>query len=713
MRQLISRFAPASLICLLLFACQSARAAAVPDVLSIPIPGKHSIVRVGAVPDNITADERTAAQTFWEGLGEGNHNKIRAARDQFSKFAEGGGAGGDASALAWMAEMLLTEGGGSRAALESPLDRAFYDYFLGDAQKNLKDYLQRKYQVDGFLPSDPEEHLTRRHFLEDLILFNNPRRAMWEPVEEIVGFLREYIRPGDSVVDVGAGFGYFAHRLGQLVGDAGVVHAIDVEKTYIDYMTQLAADYRLSSISPALSAEDDIRIQGPVDAVFMASLYHVVYTWSAYEKQRKFLASIRKALRDDGVLLVLDNTYRQGDELHQSFVNSDYVTAQLHYYGFELKEKRDIGGNRYLLAFKATSAPKPPAFAAEPGRPRINVESGRSVVHVGSLDSYDTTAAGTEAARLLLKALSEGDRKAAWQAIELYDELIPAENFGGEYTALRWFAEHFVAPEAQKRELTSYFLTRAYFHYLADNNYERLRSYLTRKYKLGKSDLTPAEAVDEDTLKVGQTIRQELEDFILFNNPRREQWEKTSAILEALPLRPGMTVIDLGSGPGYFSFKFAERVGDSGLVYAMDTKSAHLEFLKEVADQNQVKNIRVFRSEPKKVEFPPGVEADMIFLCSIYHSLYAVESLAFRDELLNGLRAALAPGGRLVIVDNGPVEDNQLPYHGPYIRPELIIAQLAEYGLRLVDQRQIIPQRYLLVFEADSGATVAQGSVGR
>ena len=71
------------------------------------------------------------------------------------------------------------------------------------------------------------------------------------------------------------------------------------------------------------------------------------------------------------------------------------------------------------------------------------------------------------------------------------------------------------------------------------------------------------------------------------------------------------------------------------------------------------------------------------------------------------LRSALAciaqarlPGGNteLIVVDNGPVEDNTLPYHGPYIAKELTIAQLEHYGFKFEGYEQIIPQRYLLRF---------------
>ena len=51
-----------------------------------------------------------------------------------------------------------------------------------------------------------------------------------------------------------------------------------------------------------------------------------------------------------------------------------------------------------------------------------------------------------------------------------------------------------------------------------------------------------------------------------------------------------------------------------------------------------------------------------------------------------------------MIVDNGPVEDNKLPYHGPYLAKELAISQLERYGFKFEEYDQIIPQRYMLKF---------------
>ena len=107
-------------------------------------------------------------------------------------------------------------------------------------------------------------------------------------------------------------------------------------------------------------------------------------------------------------------------------------------------------------------------------------------------------------------------------------------------------------------------------------------------------------------------------------------------------------------------------------------------------------NVETIKGREDILELPEKV--DKMFMCSLYHVLYGVIPDNDRDTYLKSLCKHLKPGGELIIVDNGPVDDDTLPYHGPYIARELIEYQLSYYGFELVDYKQIIPQRYMLTF---------------
>lgn len=335
--------------------------------------------------------------------------------------------------------------------------------------------------------------------------------------------------------------------------------------------------------------------------------------------------------------------------------------------------------------------------SAEEKKPvEISVTSEDSIIHIGSLDSFDITEGGVRAAKWLLQALETQDRSqssaAARNAIALYRQLIPNENFGGEYTALEWFCEYLLASTADQKHFFKDPLEKAYFDYLAHDGFAVLREYIKEKYKL-------VEFKPEDST-VGRTHRSSLEDFILFDNPKRNSWENSEKLLRALPFRSGSTIVDIGSGPGYFTYRFSKTVGEYGHVYALDTKQQHLDFIDTFVRDQRIKNITTIHSTTKDLCLN-GRKVDYAFMCSLYHILYGVSSDREREGMIRSIRNALKPGGEFIVVDNGPVANDVAPYHGPYIDKQLIIAQLEQYGFRLVKYVQIIPQRYLLRFVVD------------
>lgn len=320
----------------------------------------------------------------------------------------------------------------------------------------------------------------------------------------------------------------------------------------------------------------------------------------------------------------------------------------------------------------------------------IEINSKASLVHLGSLDSFDITESGTKAAKLLLQSLEEKQTESASDARQIYNQIIPKENYGGEYTALQWFSEYLLAsPQQQKQMLAEPFILE-FFNFFADNDFAVLKEYLNRKYKLKK-------LADEETL-TGKDRKAFLEDFILFNNPRRENWEKTSKIIQSLNLQKGERIADIGSGPGYYTFKFAELVGSQGLVFAIDTVQEHLNYVKNISQKQGIKNIQTVKNKSNNISLPPQ-QVDIAFMCSLYHVIYVTSTEESREQFVESIKIALKPGGTLVIIDNALVQTSTLPYHGPYIAKELIVGQLHYYGFRLVDEYAFIPQRYVLVFK--------------
>ena len=321
----------------------------------------------------------------------------------------------------------------------------------------------------------------------------------------------------------------------------------------------------------------------------------------------------------------------------------------------------------------------------------ITVTDRQSLVHLGSLDSFDVTEGGRQAAKLILSYLRLHNKKSLEKAIQIYEKLIPYENFGGEYTSLEWICKLLLAPKGAREEWLVLPLVRSFWKVLSDNQFDNLKTYLTYKYHIKNYN-------KEEDIELRERMRY-LEDFILFNNPDRERWETTRENMDRLELTEGMRVADVGCGPGYFTFKFADLVGETGRVYATETNPRHLAFLRQYVKDYDVRNVEILESSFEGIGLPPEVRVDVVYICSLYHNVYAAFTDAERDSFVGSIRRALGDKGRLIIVDNDLVTGSELPYHGPYINKAMIISQLWYYGFRLAGTYQFTPQRYVLVFD--------------
>ena len=66
-----------------------------------------------------------------------------------------------------------------------------------------------------------------------------------------------------------------------------------------------------------------------------------------------------------------------------------------------------------------------------------------------------------------------------------------------------------------------------------------------------------------------------------FMSEERKQWHNPETILKNVGVVKGMTMADLGSGPGFFTIPMAQATGEKGLVYAVDSNVSMLNALKE------------------------------------------------------------------------------------------------------------------------------------
>ena len=664
----------------------------------IPITDASSLVRVGMNPHPTEQGDTALAYTLLGAIDHRDADSLKFVSEAYKEKAANDRMKEKSwSSLAYILQRMLQEGESGAFKSDDILTEDLYHYFTDNECLHLKNYLVIKYELNHYRPRSVKEHINQRTFYDDLLMFNDPNRSAWDKTDDIMKRLP--IKKGDKVVDVGCGFGYNAYRLLNLVGDAGVVYATDTEQSYIDHLTAVMQKHGIENLKAVHTESNVLGVDDTVDCIFMSSLYHIIYTWSREDERSAFLTSVKNQLKQGGYIVIVDNINRHGEELNNCHVDPRLVEAQLGFWGFRRVSLTNLGEQRYMLVLQRDDTYQPQVKTrVKRGTPILDITGQKSIVHIGSLDSYDITDRGIDAASYVYDFMGGGDRSLGEIAVKKYDELIPTENFGGEYSALQWLCEAGLADEAKREEMLRDPLTRSFYHKMTDDSCRTLRYYLLHKYKLGNDSIRMlSDSILEMSGEVGRTHRSYLEDYILALNPKRPSWEDTQKIIDNLGIRPGDKVADIGCGSGFFTYKFSQMVGSGGKVYAMELKDEHIATLQTFLDAEHIHNVDTIKGREDFIELPEQV--DKMFMCSLYHVMYGVVADNDRNAYLKSLTKWLKPGGELIIVDNGPVDDNTLPYHGPYISRELIEYQLGFYGFKPTDYVQIIPQRYMLKFK--------------
>jgi predicted methyltransferase len=165
----------------------------------------------------------------------------------------------------------------------------------------------------------------------------------------------------------------------------------------------------------------------------------------------------------------------------------------------------------------------------------------------------------------------------------------------------------------------------------------------------------------------------------------RDTWQKPDQVIKALNIQPGQVIVDLGAGEGYFTRRFAVAVGPDGKAIALDIDPAMIRKL--MADAKRL-NLTNYEARLVPVDDPmlAPQSADIIFLCDAYHH---IEN---RVEYFTKLKAALRPGGRLVVIDF-PRSGNSTHY----LPKEAVINELRQAGYEAVKEHDILQPRQFFI----------------
>lgn len=175
----------------------------------------------------------------------------------------------------------------------------------------------------------------------------------------------------------------------------------------------------------------------------------------------------------------------------------------------------------------------------------------------------------------------------------------------------------------------------------------------------------------------------------VFDDPKRDEWQKPHEVIQALAPRPDAVIADIGSGTGYFAVRFANMV-PQGRVYGVDIEPDMVRYLAERAQREKRDNLISVAGAPEDPRLPEKV--DLILMVDVFHH---VEE---RERYFRKLRASLKPGGRIAIIDFR-LDSPEGPPKAARVAPERVIAELKGAGFALAKEHGFLPNQYFLVFQ--------------
>jgi SAM-dependent methyltransferase len=182
----------------------------------------------------------------------------------------------------------------------------------------------------------------------------------------------------------------------------------------------------------------------------------------------------------------------------------------------------------------------------------------------------------------------------------------------------------------------------------------------------------------------------------------RQREEDCRLLIEALDIRPGQVICDMGCGNGFYTLELARRVGPRGLVYAVDVQPEMLHMLAERLVREGVRNVRPVLGTPIDPRLPKAT-VDLVLCVDVYHEF------SHPVAMLERIHESLAADGQLVLAEFRG-EDPAVPIKPLHkMTKAQVRAELEPAGYVLDRQFDRLPWQHLLFFKKENRGEQAAG----
>jgi ubiquinone/menaquinone biosynthesis C-methylase UbiE len=167
----------------------------------------------------------------------------------------------------------------------------------------------------------------------------------------------------------------------------------------------------------------------------------------------------------------------------------------------------------------------------------------------------------------------------------------------------------------------------------------------------------------------------------------RDRMMQPERVMDAVGVRAGMMIGEVGAGEGYFTLWLSKRVGESGKVYANDISERSLNRLKDRCVDDGIANVVTVVGEVADPLFPAG-ELDMAVM------VYALHHFDEPVELLVNLKKYLKPTATVIVIEQDPEKTGSTHF----LRKERTVELLEQAGYEFLRHETFLQQDYVSVF---------------
>jgi len=179
-----------------------------------------------------------------------------------------------------------------------------------------------------------------------------------------------------------------------------------------------------------------------------------------------------------------------------------------------------------------------------------------------------------------------------------------------------------------------------------------------------------------------------------FETESREIYHQRAQIVAAVGLKPGMKMADIGAGTGLFTLPFAQAVGETGKVYAVEIAKNFLDHIRARTQQAKAENVVPILCTERSIELP-AASIDLAFICDVYHHF------EFPQASLASLHQALKPGGEVVLIDFKRIQGQSSDFVMGHVRAgqEVFESEFTAAGFEKISEvTDLLKENYVVRF---------------